>query len=103
MPDRLGDVAPPPVDVPDNDLSGLDPSRAAEMEAAIRAAVLPGEDIRCSFLLVGFPRDLLRIELSGPDWCENLPLLPKDVPTETVAALAGGVIERRRAPRPPGN
>ena len=94
---------PPPVDVPDNDLAGFDPGRAAEMETAIRATVLPGEDIRCSFLLVGFPRDLLRVELCGSDWCENLPLLPKDVAAATVATLASGVIERRRRPRERGN
>ena len=94
---------PPPVEVPDNDLSGLDPVRAAEMEAAIRASVPPDEDIRCSFLLVGFPRDFLRVELCGADWCENLPLLSKDVPAQTVGELAAGVIERRRVPRPPGH
>ena len=94
---------PPPVDVADNDLNTLDPIRAAEMESAIRSSVLPGEDIRCSFLLVGFPRELLRVELAGPDWCENLPLLPKDVAAATVGALAEGVIERRRTPRTPGN
>ena len=94
---------PPPVDVPDNDLTALDPGRAAEIESAIRASVLPGEDIRCSFLLVGFPREFLRVELAGPDWCENLPLLPIDVAAATVVALAEGVIERRRVPRPPGN
>jgi hypothetical protein len=94
---------PPPVEVPDNDLSGLDPVRAAEMEAAIRAAVPSDEEIRCSFLLVGFPRDYLRVELVGTDWCENLPLLSKDVAAATVGALAAGVIERRRVPRPSGN
>jgi hypothetical protein len=94
---------PPPVDVPDNDLLGLDPTRAVEMEAAIRASVLPHEDIRCSFLLVGFPRELLRVELCGADWCENLPLLSKDVAASTVGTLAAGVIERRRTPRPPGH
>lgn len=94
---------PPPVDVSDNDLSGLDPSRAAAMESAVRAAVRPGEEVRCSFFLVGFPRDFLRVELCGPDWCENLPLLPKDVAVSTVGTLASGVIERRRTPRPSGN
>ena len=89
--------------MPDNDLSTVDPARAAEMESAIRAVLAPGELIRCSFLLVGFPRDLLRIEICGSGWCENLPLLPKDVGARTVGALAGELIERRRKPRPPGD
>jgi hypothetical protein len=87
-----------------NDLSDPDPTRAAEFEQAIWRALAPfGGEIECSLFLVGFPRDLLRIELRGPDWCENLPLLPRDIPARTVATLAQGVVERRHRPRPTGN
>jgi hypothetical protein len=94
---------PPPLEVSQNDLTEPDPARARELEIAIRAAVPAGADLSCSFLLVGFPRDRLRVELRGTDWCENLPLLPADVPATTVGALAGDVVERRRRPRGPAN
>lgn len=89
-----------PVDVAQNDLKDSDPARAAELEHAIKVAVGPrAEDVQCSLLLVGFPRDFLRVELRGLDWCENLPLLPKNVEAQTVGSLAEGVVERRRVPR----
>ena len=93
-----------PLDVDQNDLHDSDPRRAAELEGAIRAALGASvEEVSCSLLLVGFPRDFLRVELRGAGWCENLPLLPKDVAAGTVGSLAEGVVERRRAPRRAGN
>jgi hypothetical protein len=94
----------PPLAIAQNDLSEPDPARAAELETAIRAAVGPlEEDVQCSLLLVGFPRDWLRVEIRGPQWCENLPLLPRDVAPRTVGVLAEGVVERRRKPRKAGD
>jgi hypothetical protein len=93
-----------PLDIAQNDLKDSDPARAAELEAAIRTALAPhAEEVVCSLLLVGFPRNLLRVELRGLDWCENLPLLPKNVPAQTVGLMAESIVERRRAPRKPGN
>jgi hypothetical protein len=93
-----------PLDVAQNDLKDSDPARAAELEHAIKTAVgAHAEDVQCSLLLVGFPRDLLRVELRGLNWCENLPLLPKDVEARTVGSLAEGVVERRRVPRTNAN
>lgn len=90
----------PRVDIAQNDLRAPDPVRADELESAIRTAVGPLlEEVQCSLLLVGFPRDTLRIELRGLDWCENLPLLPSDVAAHTVGSLAERVIDRRRLPR----
>jgi hypothetical protein len=92
----------PPLEIAQNDLREPDPVRAVELESAIRAALGPlTEEVACSVLLVGFPRDQLRVELRGPHWCENLPLLPWDVPARTVAVLAEGLVERRRTPRAP--
>lgn len=94
----------PPLEISQNDLRDPEPARAAELESAIRAAVGPlGEEIQCSFFLVGFPRDFLRVELRGVNWCENLPLLPRDVAAGTVGSLAEDVVERRRHPRTAGN
>lgn len=92
------------VEIAQNDLRVPEPGRAAELESAIRVAVgRLQEDVCCSLLLVGFPRDFLRVELRGQDWCENLPLLPRDVAARTVGSLAQGVVERRHLPRLPGN
>jgi hypothetical protein len=96
----IADGFMPPLAIAQNDLKEPDPARAAELESAIRAAVGPlEEDVQCSLLLVGFPRDWLRVEMRGPHWCENLPLMPKDIAAGTVGALAEGVVERRRKPR----
>jgi hypothetical protein len=92
------------LEVDQNDLHDSDPARAVELETAIRTALgRRALDVQCSLLLVGFPRDFLRVELRGSDWCENLPLLPKDVAARTVGSLAEDVVERRRAPRNPAN
>jgi hypothetical protein len=92
------------VEIAQNDLRDPEPARAAELESAIRAAIGPLRDeVQCSLLLVGFPRETLRVELRGQDWCENLPLLPRNVAAGTVGSLAGRVVERRRLPRPPGH
>jgi hypothetical protein len=100
----IADGSMPPLAIAQNDLSEPDPARAAELESAIRAAVGPlDEDVQCSLLLVGFPRDWLRVEMRGLHWCENLPLLPKDIAARTVGVLAEGVVERRRKPRTPGD
>jgi hypothetical protein len=94
----------PQLQIAQNDLRGPEPARAAELETALRSAVgALKEEVHCSLLLVGFPRDYLRIELRGLDWCENLPLLPRDVAAGTVGSLAEGLVERRRLPRLPGN
>jgi hypothetical protein len=95
----MGQVA-----IDQNDLRIPEPARAAELESAIRRAVgAVQEEVSCSLLLVGFPRDFLRVELRGLDWCENLPLLPRDVAARTVGSLAEGVVERRHLPRLPAN
>lgn len=92
------------VEIAQNDLRVPEPARAAELESAIRGAVgRLQEEVFCSLLLVGFPRDFLRVELRGQDWCENLPLLPRDVAAQTVGSLAEGVVERRHLPRLPAN
>jgi hypothetical protein len=94
----------PPLAIAQNDLSDPDPARASELERAIRGAVgVLGEEVECSLFLVGFPRDWLRVEIRGEHWCENLPLLPKDVSARTVGVLAEGVVERRRNPRTRGD
>lgn len=94
----------PGFNIAQNELRDPDPVRAADLEAALRDAIEPApEDLDCSVLLVGFPRDLLRIEFKGVGWVENLPLLPKDVPPDTVGALAGELVERRRTARKPEN
>jgi hypothetical protein len=92
----------PPLEIAQNDLREPDPARAAELESAIRAAVgTLAEEVACSLLLVGFPRDQLRVEMRGAHWCENLPLLPRNVAARTVAVLAEGLVDRRRSPRSP--